>query len=369
MQDYDPLARRDTPLARQLEERIRSEGPISIAEYMAACLQDEAHGYYRKREAIGRSGDFITAPEISQIFGELIGLWAAVVWQQMGAPARVNLVELGPGRGTLMRDALRAAGKVPGFLHASHVHLVETSETLRQAQQVALAGTGVPVAWHDGGLSALPEGPAIIIANEFLDTFPVHQFEIVEGGAFQRGVGLDAEGRLQFVRIAPKVPIDPAAGPVGGISETQDFTQLFELNWMMAAAPLAGLFIDYGHAAPGAGDTLQAIRFHRFEHPLCSPGEADLTVHVDFAHFRTFPEMALEAKGWPAGICDGPVTQGEWLGRLGILQRAERLMTATPGKAHEIEMGVARLMSPTGMGSRFKALGVRSAHLPPLPGF
>lgn len=369
MQDYDPLARRDTPLALQLKERIRRDGPITIAAYVDACLQDEAHGYYRKRAAIGHGGDFITAPEISQIFGELIGLWAAVVWQQMGAPARVNLVELGPGRGTLMRDALRAVAKVPGFRDASRVHLVETSERLQQVQRAELGAAGVPVAWHAGGLADVPEGPAVLIANEFLDTFPVHQFEIVEGGAFQRGVGLDAEGRLQFVRIAPRAPIDPAAGRPGDIVETQDFTALFELNRMMAAAPLAGLFIDYGHVAPGAGDTLQALRNHRFEHPLCSPGEADLTVHVDFAHFRTYPETAFETEGWPAGVCDGPITQAEFLGRLGILQRAERLMSANPGKAHEIEMAVARLISPTGMGSRFKALGVRSAHLPPLPGF
>jgi len=365
---YDPEARRDTPLALRLKERIRRDGPITLAQYMDACLQDEEHGYYRKRQAIGRGGDFITAPEISQVFGELLGLWAAVVWQQVGSPGEVNLVELGPGRGTLMRDALRAAGKVPGFVEALRVHLVETSEALREEQRRVLADAGVAMDWHER-LGEVPAGPAIVLANELLDTIPVHQFEIVEGGAYRRGVALGEHERLQFVRLEPKLPIDAAAGRPGDVSETQDFAALFELNRMMAAAPVAALFIDYGHMQSAAGDTLQAVRNHRFEHALCSPGEADLTVHVDFAHVRTYPEMGQPAKGWPAGVCDGPITQAEFLGRLGILQRASRLMAANPAKAHEIETGAARLMSPTGMGSRFKVLGVRSAGLPTLPGF
>jgi NADH dehydrogenase [ubiquinone] 1 alpha subcomplex assembly factor 7 len=343
---YDPEARRDTPLARKLKERIRRDGAITVAQYMQACLQDPEHGYYVKQPAIGGAGDFITAPEISQVFGELIGLWSAVVWQQMGSPSRVNLVELGPGRGTLMRDALRAGSKMPLFLDALEVHLVESNAFLERRQREALAGITRPVTSH-AAMDSIPPGAAIVIANEFLDTFPVAQR--VEGG--ERRVALDANDRLVF---------EPAEGE---FRERQDFARFVDhLASRAMSAPMAALFIDYGHLQSSAGETLQAMRSHAPEHPLCSPGEADLTVHVDFA--------AIGAALVRCGLAvDGPTTQAEFLGRLGIVERASRLMSANPRKAGEIELGVARLIAPQGMGSRFKAIGVRSSRLSDLPGF
>jgi NADH dehydrogenase [ubiquinone] 1 alpha subcomplex assembly factor 7 len=343
---YDPEARRDTPLALKLKDIIRRVGPISVAEYMQTCLQDPEHGYYIKQLVIGRDGDFITASEISQIFGELIGLWSAVVWQQMGSPRRINLVELGPGRGTLMRDALRAAAKVPGFIDALDVHLVESNERLIRMQRKTLETVSNTLRWH-GSLQSVPKGPVLLIANEFLDTAAVEQS--VDGA--ERRVTLDGRDRLVFA---------PASGV---IKESQDHLALtMELASRASDAPLAALFIDYGHFETAAGETLQALRGHAAEHPLCSPGEADLTVHVDFAAFAAaIPREALAV--------DGPITQAEFLGRLGIVERASRLMHANPAKAAEIELSVARLIAPQGMGSRFKVIGIRSAHLPCLPGF
>ncbi len=343
---YDPEARRDTPLARKLKQRIRREGPISVAEYMQVCLHDPEHGYYVKQAAIGRDGDFITAPEISQVFGELIGLWSAVVWQQMRSPAHINLVELGPGRGTLMRDALRAAGKVPEFFKALSVHLVESNERLTADQRAALADAGCQVNWH-AALATIPDGPAIVVANEFLDTFPAAQHI----GGKTRMIALDAAGNLIF---------EPADG---AIREVQDHTALLApLAARSEAAPLAALLIDYGHTATAPGETLQAVRAHTPEHPLCSPGEADLTVHVDFAAVAA----AAQNRGL---VVDGPISQGEFLGRLGIVERASRLMSANPAKAGEIELAIARLIAPQGMGSRFHVVGLRSPNLPKLPGF
>ena len=343
---YDPESRRDTPLARKLKERIRRDGPISIAEYMRACLHDPEHGYYVKQPAIGRDGDFITAPEISQVFGELIGLWSAVVWQQMGSPARVNLVELGPGRGTLMRDALRAASKVPAFFAALDVHLIEINATLIARQRAELREAGCPITWHPS-MEMGRQAPSIVVANEFLDTAPVAQHI----GDVERCVALDAGDRLVF---SPKA---------GAIVERQDHAGLIaNLTHRTQAASLAALILDYGHVATAPGDTFQALRAHQAEHPLTSPGEADLTVHVDFAAFAGAAQSAGLA-------VDGPITQGEFLGRLGIVERASRLMSANPAKAGEIELAVARLIAPQGMGSRFKAIGLRSPNLPKLPGF
>lgn len=365
---YDPEARRATPLALKVEERIRRDGPISVRDYMHACLQDEEHGYYRTRTAIGAAGDFITAPEISQVFGELIGLWCAVVWQQMGAPDRVSLVELGPGRGTLMRDALRAAKVLPGFLDAVMVHLVESSATLREIQAATLTDDARRPTWHDS-LETLPGAtPTIVVANELLDALPIRQLVASPDGRVERMVGLDDAGRLVFLHgstVAPP-PDGVAALADGELVEIGDYSLLAPLGGLARGAPLAGLFIDYGHWVsppddPIAGETLQAVRHHAAEHPLTSPGEADLTAYVDFAAF------GRQAGRQGFGV-DGPVTQAEFLGALGVLQRASRLMAANPAKAHEIEAGVARLMAVPGMGSRFKVVAIRSAALTPLPG-
>jgi SAM-dependent MidA family methyltransferase len=376
---YDTKARRETPLALKLKDGIRRAGPITVAEFMRVCLHDPEYGYYVKQPAIGRAGDFITAPEISQIFGELIGLWCAVVWQQMGAPARVNLVELGPGRGTLMRDALRAAHKVPGFAAALDVHLVEQSEPLRRAQERTLAGCGVPFSFHAsaGGLLSgeeyLGRDPVILVANEFLDTFGVQQF-LFDGLCWRaRKIGLDAEGNLEFIVCAAD-DHRPRSLPLGVMphegaifEEAVDGT-LFaavEFGRCSRMRPFAALLIDYGHQSTSFGDTLQAVAGHRPVSPFHAPGETDLTVQVDFAQFA---HACRNAKDGPLAV-DGPLTQGEFLGRLGIVERASRLMSANPAMAAGIEMSVARLIAPQGMGSRFQAIGVRSPVLPKLPGF
>jgi SAM-dependent MidA family methyltransferase len=371
----DPDERRDTPLARKLKERIRRDGPISVAEYMQACLQDPEHGYYRNQPAIGAGGDFVTAPEISQVFGELIGLWCAVVWRQMGSPARLNLVELGPGRGTLMRDALRAARIVPGFPEVLTVHLVESNAALRKAQQATLAGIGVPLQLHADPPASLmqqppaAESPTVLIANEFLDTLPIEQFEY-RGSAWRaRRIAVDDE-RLVFVTDMTSAS-ELERLPRGTEAQEGDVFEVPAFNASNAEAilgmsarcgPLAALFIDYGHLTTDFGDTLQGMAGQAYASPFFAPGETDLTAHVDFQHF------AEECRN--AGLAtDGPVTQSEFLGSLGIMERASRLMAANPGKAAAIEAGVARLMSPTGMGSRFKAIGVRSPSLPSVPGF
>lgn len=363
---HDPTFRRETPLGAQLAERIRREGPISVHDYMQACLYDPAHGFYRSGGVIGREGDFITAPEISQIFGELIGLWCVVVRRQMGWPARLTLIELGPGRGTLMRDALRASRTVPGFLDGLDVVLVETNTTLVDVQARTLAGCGVPFAWRER-LPREAAGAVILIANEFLDCLPIGQAVRTPSGWSERRVGLDAAGRLIFITGGdvdppPQIAAEPNSVPVGEVCEWADFSVLRQD--LGAFETFAGLFIDYGDTMPGRwGDSLQAVRRHEPEHPLTSPGEADLTAHVDFAAFR----RAMTADG--LFETDGPVTQATFLGRLGAVERASRLMAANPSRTATIETGVARLLAPVGMGSRFKCAGVRSRGLPPLPAF
>lgn len=368
---YDPNLRRDTPLSAKLSARIRRDGPISVAAYMQACLQDAEHGYYRGKAAIGRSGDFITAPEVSQVFGELIGLWCAVVWQQMGEPGAFDLIELGPGRGTLMADALRATRIVKGFRDAAHVTLVETNPVLRLAQADALHQQSVTPTWTD--TLAGPTRPAIVVGNEFLDTAAISQHVLTEDGWRERVVTVDDAGHLQF---SLRTGAAPANGPnsmarnaEGAWSDPAPLGAIVEArvdplpDWLTATrdAPLAALLIDYGHTEPQLGETLQAVRAHAFEHPLTSPGEADLSCQVDFS--------AVAEAIRPALAIDGPTTQAEFLGGLGIVQRASRLMAANPTRSNAIEIGIARLMNPQGMGGRFKVLGARSHGLPPLPGF
>ncbi|MFM9940305.1 MAG: class I SAM-dependent methyltransferase [Hyphomicrobiaceae bacterium] len=382
---YDPQARRDTPLALKLKDRIRRDGPMTVPQYMQACLQDPEHGYYRTETAIGRSGDFITAPEISQIFGELLGLWAAIVWQQMGSPTRVNLIELGPGRGTLMRDALRAARVVPGFLEAARVTLIESNATLAHMQKATLASSPAPITWHadiqaivDAGANVghapVRGDPAIIIGNEYLDCLPQAQMVRVGDAWMQRCVGLDDQGHLSFgvgPHVAATAEIEPwqhlnlntryPSARDGDVVEPghHDWIEGLTAGWPQVAA----LFIDYGHTDAAVGETLQAVRSHRYEHPLTSPGQADVTMHVDFA------SLVRHVSESQALAADGPTPQAEFLGSLGIIERASRLMSANPAKAGAIEAEVARLLAPNGMGTRFKAMGLRSATLPPLPGF
>ena len=380
--NLDPDLRRATPLAGQLTERIHKQGPIPVESFILQCLTDPAHGYYTTRTTIGSDGDFTTAPEISQVFGELIGVWCALVWQQMQCPEAFDLVELGPGRGTLMADVLRVFAKVPGLTKALRLHLVELSPKLAHLQDAALAGSSaIPRRWHSleqfARAAAHHDGPAIIIANEYLDALGVAQFVAQPCNTEQqvswhrRFVGVDDTGLLQFETEAtptiqgPDLPQLPHTAKAHDIFEHAPAiagSVIPALTDLAERQPLASLFIDYGHTASAIGETLQAIRNHAYEHPLTSPGQADLTAHVDFA--------ALARSATSAGLAvDGPFTQAEFLGRLGIIERTSHLMSANPDQAAMIEAGTLRLMAPNGMGSRFKAIALRSPSLAPLPCF
>ena len=355
-----------TPLGLFLRELIAAEGPITVARYMALALGHPVHGYYPTRDPLGRAGDFTTAPEISQMFGELLGLWAAAIWLEMGRPASVALVELGPGRGTLMADALRATRTVPGFRDAVRVHLVETSPALRGRQRDALAPSGAELAGHEG-LGSVPPGPAIVLANEFLDALPVRQFVRQEGAWRERLVGLGPEGALAF-GLAPEAAPGFAAvpgreGDVLEIAET-GLELVRSLSGRLAAEGGAALFVDYGHLRSGLGDTLQALSRHAYADPLANPGEQDLTTHVDFA------AVARAARAGGAAV-HGPVGQGAFLRALGIVERAERLAArASPEAASAVALALARLIGEgTGqMGALFKAVGLAEPGLSALPG-
>ncbi|KRE16166.1 ATP synthase subunit beta [Bosea sp. Root483D1] len=353
-------------LAQELAELIRQEGPISISRYMALCLGHPSHGYYMKQDPFGADGDFTTAPEISQIFGELIGIWAASVWQAMGEPASIRLVELGPGRGTLMQDMLRAARALPGFREALSVHLVETSPVLRERQRETLAGSSVAPQWHDRVEQAL-EGPAIVVANEFLDALPLDQFVRTPEGWRERLVGWGGEGRFVFGLSAEPDHSLSIAAPLGSVLEqpAAALEAVAAVAHHVAAEGGAGLFIDYGPARSGFGDTLQALKHHAFVDVLAEPGDADLTVHVDFAR------MALA--GLAAGAAaHGAVTQRDFLLALGLQQRLESLSRrATPAQAETLASGAERLVETgaTAMGELFKVSVVADPKLPLLPGF
>lgn len=353
------IAAQPTPLAMRLAARIARDGPLTIADYMDACLGDPQHGYYMTREPFGTAGDFVTAPEVSQMFGELIGLWAVNAWQQMGAPSPFVLAELGPGRGTLMADVLRAARLVPAFEAAARIVLVETSPRLTLAQRERLAGHDV--AWQRSA-DALPDGPAIIIANEFFDALPVRQFMRTAGGWSERCVTLDG-GALAFsLQPAPDFegPADAADGTMVEIAAISGAI-MTRLAARIAQNGGAILAIDYGHDGAGHGDTLQAVRAHAFDPPLAHPGEADLTVHVDFAGLA---EAARAAGAIPARL----MTQGAFLLALGLVERAGRLGAGKPADMQEaLRSAVERLAAPGAMGDLFKVLCVAAPglHLPP----
>jgi NADH dehydrogenase [ubiquinone] 1 alpha subcomplex assembly factor 7 len=357
-----------TALFDFLARRIRRRGPLSVAEYMEQALAHPEHGYYRTRDPLGRKGDFITAPEISQAFGELIGLWCADTWARMGRPDRALLVELGPGRGTLMADALRATKLAPAFRAAIEIHLVETSPVLRAAQARAVGDAG-PV-WHDT-IETLPKAPLIAIANEFFDALPVHQFVRGEQGWRERLVDLAPSGDGLCFKVAPgptrALPLVPgrlADAPLGSVFEVGPLALVVarELGRHAAEHGGAALVIDYGYMLGGRGDTLQAVRGHERHEALAEPGAADITAHVDFA---ALAESAIEG----GGRCHGPVTQASFLRALGIEARLHGLLkNATPAQAEALLTGVRRLIDPAEMGTLFKVLAIADPKLPALAG-
>ena len=348
-----------TPLAALLIERIREGGPITVADYMAECLLHPVHGYYTTRDPFGTKGDFTTAPEISQMFGELLGLALAQAWLDRGSPAPFTLAELGPGRGTLMADILRATKNVPGFHAAARVTLVEASPRLREIQAVTLCAT-VP-AWVDR-TEDLPQAPLFLIANEFLDALPIRQFQRGPQGWQERLIGL-REDQLTFGLSTPlpQMPDTPAFrhAAEGTLIEDNLAARRAVAEAATRIARHGGMayWIDYG-GWRSQGDTLQALRQHRPDDPLSHPGQADLTAHVDFE-----PLAALAQ----AFAYD---TQGAVLARLGIDARAERLAGSLTGAALESHRAAhRRLTHASEMGSLFKVLAITSAGAPKPPGF
>ena len=342
-----------TPLAEKMAAQIRAAGPISVADFMAMCLADPQFGYYMRRDPFGRAGDFITAPEISQMFGELVGVWAVAVWEMMGGPRHFIFAELGPGRGTLMADMLRTAKIKPAFLAAAEVHLVEISPRLRELQKERLSPSGFAVHWHNA-IADIPAGPAIIVANEFFDALPVRQFQWQGSGWSERVVGLSAAGNLAF----GLQPVDqrPAGVPLpdGAIIEASPASRaaITTLAERLVQQGGAALIVDYGNAEPGTGSTLQAVRAHKHDDPLAAPGEADITAHVDFA--------ALARAASAAGASARPLMgQGEFLIRLGLVDRANVLGRGKDKATRDaLAAAIERLAAPKAMGTLFKVLAV-----------
>jgi SAM-dependent MidA family methyltransferase len=349
-----------------IAEAIAQDGPISVERYMRLSLSHPLHGYYRTRDPFGRAGDFVTAPEISQMFGEFIGLWAVECWSRMGRPPRLSLVELGPGRGTLLADALRAARVLPECRAALSLHLVETSRKLRAQQSASLADCALPIAWHER-LDEVPAGPMVVIANEFFDALPIRQFTRQAKAWHERLIGLCEDSSLAF-GLSPKAELSlalvAAEGAVLEISP-EGIALAGALARRVVADGGAALIIDYGHVKRGFGDTLQAVQAHGFADPLASPGEADLTAHVDFAALG-------EAARKEGAVLHGPVTQGDYLRALGIETRARRLKSAaTLEQATAIDAALARLAGEGEgeMGALFKAMAISDPRLGSLAGF
>jgi SAM-dependent MidA family methyltransferase len=352
-----------TRLGERIARGIAQTGPITVAAFMTACLHDPEFGYYAARPALGADGDFITAPLVSQMFGELIGVWAVQVWTDMGRPDPVRLVEMGPGDGTLMGDLLRAAGLNPAFRAAADLWLADTSAPLRERQRRALAEHAPQWA---SSLEDIPEGaPLILVANELLDCLPVRQFVRTDKGWAERMVGLDGD-RLAFgLAAAPEALVPPAlrTAPPGAVAEVSAAQENLgrAVGERIGRDGGAALFIDYGRGEPAHGDTLQALLGHRKVDALSTAGEADLTVHADF------PAFAAAARS--TGVQTTPiVTQAAFLKALGIEARAAALSHARPNQADTIARQLDRLIGPDQMGTLFKAVAIHSPGLR-VPGF
>ena len=349
-----------TDLSARLIQQIKLSGPLSLSTYMTLCLHDPKAGYYATRPGLG--SDFITAPEISQVFGELLGLWLAHEWQCLGAPDRFSLIEIGPGRGTLMQDALRAGATVPGFRDAAELCLIEASPELRRQQATRLAAHS-PRFLQD--LEAIPrDKPLLLLANEWLDCLAANQFVQTETGWHERLVGLDDQEQLCF-GLSPT----PVAGEFTHLGaregmEVQPGLSLLAdtLAELFSQTTGRALFLDYGPAEGAPHDSLRAYRSGQQIHPLSAPGAADLTVDVDFARLTRLAQQA--------GLqVSGPLSQGHFLQALGAQARLDQLIKAAPEQAETLLLSVQKLVDPKQMGTRFKALCLSSPDLPLPAGF
>lgn len=359
-----------SPLQSEIKTLIKASGPMPVWRYMELCLTHPKFGYYVSRDPLGREGDFTTAPEVSQMFGELLGLWAASVWKAIGSPPLLRLIELGPGRGTMMADALRALRVLPPLYQSLSIHLVEINPVLRDKQKSTLSGAR-NIAWHDS-IDDIPDGPTIILANEYFDVLPIHQMVKRETGWHERTVDIDASGKLVFSAAAEPTPrfevlLPPLvrAAPVGAVFEWRPDAEIMKIATRVRDQDGAALIIDYGHVRSDAGDTFQAIARHSFTDPLKDPGQADVTAHVDFqALVRAAEDLGARVHG--------PVPQGEFLKRLGIETRALTLMAKASHEVSEDISGALKRLTGGGrggMGSMFKVLAVSEPNLTSLAGF
>jgi SAM-dependent MidA family methyltransferase len=359
----DPGGRRSA-LGEIIAGMIADDGPVPVDRYMALALGHETHGYYMGRDPFGRAGDFITAPEVSQMFGELIGIWCAAGWQMMDAPAEWNLIELGPGRGTLLADLVRACSVMPGLRDGMKVHLIETSPALKAMQAETLKRAGIGAIWHDR-LEDVPDNQSLIIANEFFDALPVVQLQMQSGRWHERVVGLNSENNLVFglasdpapSALVPSWAADAKVGEIIEFSPARDAVAR-EIGRRVTNNMGAALIVDYGHVRSSAGDTLQAIRKHQFADVLAQPGEADITSHVDFEAL-TNAVTADGAKSY------GPVTQGDFLIKMGLKEREEMLRARADARQRiRLSKGAQRLVSGNQMGQLFKVLAVTHPDMP-----
>ncbi len=357
-----------SPLGQKIVRLIEAQGPIPVSQFMMLALHDPEYGVYASRNAIGRKGDFITAPEVSQMFGELIGLWLLEVWRQQDRPNQVRLAELGPGRGTLMKDVLRAARLDAQFVAAVEVLLVEASPALQAAQAKTLHDSPTAIRWSSKTSDIFGDKPLFLVANEFFDALPIHQYVKTETGWHERMVTA-SNGNLTFA-LAP-IPVNGLAVPesrgeaeTGAVFETSPASTALaeEIGAHIAEHGGAALIVDYGYKAAGFGETLQGISGHKIAPVLESPGSADLSAHVDFS---ALAEAVARGGAKPYG----PVTQGAYLEALGIAHRAETLAKKNPAQSGSIESALRRLTAPDQMGKLFKALAILPGIAPQPPGF
>ncbi|MEO1042749.1 MAG: SAM-dependent methyltransferase [Pseudomonadota bacterium] len=362
-----------TPLEQRLIDLIADHGPIRVGDFMTDALIHPQHGYYATQKALGAVGDFTTSPEISQIFGELVGGWLVHSWEAMGGPSQFNLVELGPGRGTLMADILRTANVRPRFLKSAHVYMIEASGRMRYSQKRLLAETGCRITWADK-LEDVPPAPLLLVANEFFDCLPIRQFmrmaDLSDKPWRERLVGLSKDqSALSFV-LSNDSYADMPGMPRGAMPEdifescTVGGDVVGEIANRLREHKGRALIIDYGHGRSGYGDTLQAIKNHKPWPVLESPGLADVTAHVDFA--------ALGRRGRQEDMrVDGPVRQADFLERLGLRERLARLEPAIEdAKARDdFRTGALRLIDREGMGELFKVMSISSPNSSAPPGF
>jgi NADH dehydrogenase [ubiquinone] 1 alpha subcomplex assembly factor 7 len=353
-------------LRERIAALIEAQGPISVAQFMTLALHDAEAGYYATRDPFGRAGDFITAPEISQMFGEMLGLWLGQVWLDQGSPKNTHLVELGPGRGTLMADALRALKRVPGFCDQVEIVMVEASPTLREIQKTRLKDSGARIRWTTH--FDLADAPLLLLANEFFDALPIRQYVKTARGWCERMVVLK-EGALDFA-LAPQItpaaaiPASRAGAPDGGVYEASPAATalIAEIARIISGQGGAALVLDYGYDIVGFGETLQAVRDHQPRALLADPGGSDLSAHVDFA------ALGDVARQQGAAI-HGPKGQGAFLDALGIGVRAAKLTAANPAQAEQIRRAVERLTAPDQMGTLFQVMALSPTAAPSLPGF